>query len=174
MKVLFLDVDGVLNSERSFLARAGKLKGMEKLEDDFFVRMTKTTIDPIAVELINRICDELDVKLVISSSHRGHFPDDEQKLTNMRHYFDALGIHGSKHIIGWTARLWGDRGTEIAAWVNDHPEITHYAIVDDSSDMLESQLPFFIHVDGSKGFSAENYRDTCMLFGRHDFEHVFL
>jgi hypothetical protein len=167
LKILFLDVDGVLNSERSFLAGGARLRAWTNSNDPYFVKITKCTIDPIACELVNRICAEIDVKIVISSTHRMHFTDSPEKLQQLKDYFGELGI-GPDFIIDWTLRLHTRRGEEIREWLLRHPEVTHYVIFDDSADMLEEQMEYFIHVDAGQGLSAQNYRDATRLFGRED------
>lgn len=37
-----------------------------------------------------------------------------------------------------------ERGHEIQDWIDDHPEITHYVILDDDNDMLQSQRNNFV------------------------------
>jgi hypothetical protein len=169
MKILFLDVDGVLNSERSFLAGGPRIRAYEQQnpDDPYYVKITTCTIDPIAVDLVNRVCRELDVQIVVSSTHRQHFPDGPAKLMQMKAYFEQLGIHG-EFIIDWTPKLNTIRGIEIQDWLNRHPEVTHYVILDDSSDMLPEQMEYFVHCDGGLGVSAQNYRDMTRLFGRED------
>ena len=176
MKILFLDVDGVLNSERSFRAAKGRLAVCENQDDPYYRKITKCTIDPVACALIDRICSEGGVKIVISSTHRKHFNDGPEKLAQLNSYFQFLGL--STEIVGWTDSLGvpGDtqeerasfyaclKGHEIQKWLDEHPEVTHYAIIDDSSDMLPEQLQNFVRTNGMDGMSTKNYLDLQILF----------
>lgn len=163
MKVIFLDVDGVLNSVRSMVALHRKDAGYRH---DF--------IDPIAVALINRLTDITGAKLVISSTHRKHIPDplgNGRCLVAMQKYFDNFGITGK--VIGYTpCSSTGHRGTEINEWIcneREHSdELTHYVIIDDDSDMLESQMPFFVKTNAYEGFGYHNYKDTLRILGCED------
>jgi hypothetical protein len=56
------------------------------------------------------------------------------------------------------------RGAEIKAYLEEHPEITYYIIVDDEEDMLPEQLDHFICTDGNTGFGLT---DLCK------FERIF-
>lgn len=44
------------------------------------------------------------------------------------------------------------RGEEIKAYLNEHPEIDEYIIVDDEDDLLPEQRQKFIQTDGYVGF----------------------
>ena len=168
MKILFLDLDGVLNSERSFLAGQTRLREYTDKDDPYFLKITTCTIDPIACDLVNRICRNMDVKIVVSSTHRKHFPDTSEKLSLLKNYFDKLGVNG-EHVIDWTLNLNTIRGEEIREWLLRHPETTQSVILDDSCDMLPEQLATnFVRCDSAVGMTAQNYRDVMTMFGYRD------
>ena len=165
MNILFLDVDGVLNSERSFLAGNHRIKQyeIENPDDPYWQKITMCTIDPVAVEIVNRICDKCNVSIVISSTHRKHFPDTDNKLILMKNYFEALGIK-REYVVGWTESLNAIRGIEIKEWLDRHENVMNYVILDDSSDMMPEQMPFFVRCDGLVGVSSGNYFQMMKLF----------
>ena len=150
MKVLFLDIDGVLNSDRSFLAY--KLNAVLNVEPN---EQVYNVIDPIAVNLLNLVLRH-DVKVVVSSTHRKFHPE----LPALRNYLVELGVRGD--VIGATVDGWqlkwedGRRGAEIQEWLDRHPHVTHFAILDDDSDMLDHHAPNFVHIDGRVGLSTHN------------------
>jgi hypothetical protein len=166
MNVVFLDVDGVLNSERSFLAGGARVKQytLDNPDDPYWLKITRCTIDPVAIDLVNRICDKCDAKLVISSTHRKHFKDADDKLALMQDYFYKLGLRRNL-VIGWTESLHTIRGIEIQEWLERHPEVNNYVILDDSSDMLPEQMEFFVRCDGKVGVSSENYFQMLRILG---------
>ena len=55
----------------------------------------------------------------------------------------------------------GIRGKEIQTYLDAHPEITNYVIIDDDRDMLPSQFQHFCHVNRTKGFTRQKYK-FCM------------
>jgi hypothetical protein len=126
-KVLFLDIDGVLNSHRTAIA-FGSMFGVDKL-------------DPIAVKLVRGIVDAADACVVLSSSWR------------LIHDFRELGKQLDLPIIDKTPSMLGPRGREIKAWLDGHPECTQYAIVDDDGDMLPEQMPYFVKTHMHDGFT---------------------
>lgn len=113
MRVLFLDIDGVLNSEKyaRSLAKGGMLG-----------------IDPEAVRILDEILEATGAKIVLSSTWR-LYPDlraDVRK--NVGEFIDVTKSLRS-----------GFRGDEIREWLERHPEVTEYAILDDDSDFYADQ-----------------------------------
>jgi hypothetical protein len=166
MKVIFLDIDGVLNSGRSVIAFAYKAK--EETNEPYGVRFAKATVDPVSVGLLNRVLRDFDAKIVLSSTHRSHF-DEPNKLQKIQEYLTSLGVEGDR-CIGFTPSLHTIRGIEIQAWINNNPrhQIKNMIILDDSSDFLPSQKEFHVHCEGGNGISEENYHQMTRLFGRED------
>lgn len=126
MKVLFLDIDGVLNSEQSaiYWNRQGKDNGGLSRGNTYYC--------PIAVSNLQSILEEIpDLKIVVSSTWRlGETVESMQELL-----FKSAGIE--KHrVIGLTPALPGERGDEIQNWLdNSSPSVERFVIVDDNSDM---------------------------------------
>lgn len=143
-KVLFLDVDGVLNSTKSLVAFGNyPMPKVDAREKELF--------DLTSVELIKKVCKDTNTKIVLSSSWR-NCEDWEFVLKGL------LGLD----IIDITPTIYdGDRGwfrgNEIKAWLTEHPEVTKYAIVDDNNDFLEEQEEFFVQTNATNGLSYNDY-----------------
>lgn len=136
-KVLFLDIDGVLNSHRSCLAFRGYPHGFDK-ED-----MAK--FDHVAVSLIRRLCKEVDCSIVLSSSWR------------IIHQVIEVANGLDLPIFDRTPSSSGPRGAEIKEWLVLHPEVTTYAIVDDDSDMMDEQAANFVRTNTNEGLTLNDY-----------------
>lgn len=147
MKVIFLDIDGVLNSFRTAHAYDGYPSS--RSEYDKF--------DDVAVTLIRDLCVKNDIKVVLSSTWR--LDKNWKKLENTL----KIPLLDRTPYLSVSTRV--DRGREIAIWLEDHPEVTVYAIIDDDSDMLEEQKPFFVHTCYKNGFSYDNYEQLRKIFG---------
>lgn len=143
-KILFLDIDGVLVSRRSGVAFNG-FPNPRKHQDKF---------DFVAIGLIRKICQQ-GVDIVLSSSWRKGKGDE---------YKDLLGLP----IIDRTPVVNGVRGDEIAEWINKNREPDKWAIVDDSSDMRQDQIPHFVHVDGNNGLLLHDYKRLCAILDIHE------
>lgn len=127
MNVIFLDVDGVLTSAR--------VDGFQ-------------TFDKYAVEFVNFICQKAPCKVVISSTWRSMGGGEE--------FFK--GFFGENLHEDWstTFKRMGERGKEIQEWLDRHPETENYLILDDDSDMLDSQKENFIKTDTYNGLLFEH------------------
>ena len=114
MKVLFLDIDGVCNCQKSF---------MQRTESD--------PIDKHMARRVRQIVEDTGCVVVLSSSWR-LYPDLRSKVKHM--VCDFVDVTPD---LGLT-----DRGNEVQAWLAEHPEVERYAILDDSSDFHKDQ-PLF-------------------------------
>lgn len=174
MKVLFLDIDGVLNSELYYKSRLKnklnfkffKFFGLKKLYHWLIDAHNKESwllsqIDEICVKLLNHVVEETGCKIVISSTWR--------KTNGGWKYLQTLlekkGFIGE--VIGETPVLWTERGKEILDWISKTPSVTNYVIVDDDSDFSDKQkLKHFVWCDPYCGFSPNTaYKCKWMLNG---------
>ena len=152
-KICFLDIDGVLNSinffeEKSLSKRWQELKG--KYENKH-IAIGLASIDPKAVELLNKLTEATRAKIVVSSSWRGD--------SALQTIFTLAGIQES--IYGETPRLYSRyRGQEIQQWLDKH-KCDKYVILDDDLDFFDSQLPYFVHTDWRVGLT-ENDMNKAM------------
>ena len=97
MKVIFLDVDGVLNSDEYFdKVRNLKIKGIEN------------QIDVEKIKLLKKAVDETGAKVVLSSSWR--FTLNEQPLRDLLSRY-GIGVYSRTPYIDW------ERGLEIKKWL---------------------------------------------------------
>lgn len=130
MKVIFLDFDGVLNSQDFFKKLEGKIRNEE---DE--VRYWATMIDPDAVKILNTIVETTGAKIVVSSTWRLL-----NTLTRLREILCLKGFRFPEVIFDKTPNhvesgMRHRRGNQIQMWLNKHPEVEKYVIIDDDSDM---------------------------------------
>lgn len=140
MKVIFLDMDGVLNTNRTILLRE---KFVEL--DDIVIGFNQ--LDKEAVAQLNRVTDETGAKIVISSSWRIGCAKPERFNVLVKH-LQEQGVKGQvigrtpidteyspKTPAGYTLFTALPRGKEIQLWLNANPGVEKFVIVDDMSDM---------------------------------------
>lgn len=168
MRVIFLDMDGVLNSE-AFLLKldvAHRALGhadpvRPKSETTCVCYRLERQVDDEAVGRLNRLIAATGAKVVISSSWR--------KLLDPAELLAILVNHGFVgEIIGETPR--GDepelralyeypqhyyRGYEIGFWLRQHPEVERFVILDDGSDM-EMHTHRLVQTDAQEGLLDEH------------------
>lgn len=165
MNLIFLDIDGVLNSS-SYAKKNYEETGKMLFMYDF--------IDPSRVELLHSFLKKHndDVGLVISSSWRDNTLNDTIQFFEEHELVAPL----SKYIVGITPRLYdGVRGDEIDWFLNSVGKqfakeflcIDRFCIVDDEDDMLEYQFDKFVHVDGYVGLTESDIdKIEKLLYGR--------
>lgn len=130
MKILFLDIDGVLNHHDWWRRR-------EELPDDSsaFDRYLHD-LDPVAVGYLNEIIEATKAKVVISSTWRMH-----SSLSDLRGLLKKAGFVGD--LIDKTPRIPAHRGREIQLWLDEAIlNVESFVILDDDDDMehLSSRL----------------------------------
>lgn len=148
-RILFLDIDGVLNSTRTIIAHNGQCGGAV----DNFAQY----LDPIAIKLLRSLSDQ-SVTFVLSSTWRHRIRNKEDLET----FSKELGIP----IHSTTPTCSGERGLEIQRWFVERdfdPERVRYVIVDDDDDMLAEQRACLVQTDGEEGFLYEDYLLTCKI-----------
>lgn len=139
MKVIFLDIDGVLNSIQFRKKLYKKYKDTGKWDID---------IDSNQVKMLKEIIDKSggsdEVKVVLSSSWRKHFAEVNGKMYPKDNTGKDCVSAFSKHDIVLYSRTGdskdGNRGKEITEWIDTHNNlnITHYLVIDDEIlDILE-------------------------------------
>ncbi len=148
MKIIFLDIDGVMNSERFY-------HKTPNFEWDMFC--------PYSVILLNKLTDETNAKIVVSSSWRKN--NSVEELSTL---FKKNGITGdvysSTHVLFYkNCDHSVSRGNEIQLWLSQYPETEQYVILDDDSDMLYNQRKNFVHVNPVKGFVKKDYNKALKI-----------
>lgn len=168
LRIVFLDVDGVICSMRSHFAFGDKGGLM-------------LAWDVTCCQMIRRICAKNNFKIVISSTWR--YGSDKLKVLD--YYLALYGL--IDHCYKYPDRITGaervkvtdewrtprfpyvagkTRGLEIQNWLSRHPEVTEYLIFDDDSDFLDEQKPFHIKTDTDEGFSSKNFMDCYAIIDK--------
>lgn len=115
-KVIFLDIDGVLNSHTTPV-KNGKV----------------WLLDPILVARLNRVFTSVpDAEIVLSSSWRYA---EKKGVIDINRLLKEVGYTGPK-IVHMTPDGEEERGHEIQAWLDEHPETKKFVILDDDDDMV--------------------------------------
>lgn len=149
MKIIFLDIDGVLNSTPPSIIKNNWLKKYNSFE----IEMKISGLDSDLVSNLKYVIDQTDCKIVFSSSwryYKDHFivgPDWRKFLSEMLNVSMDIFIDNIPDLVfcdGWTS---GDnytrrRGEEINIWLenNSNYDIDAYCIVDDVIDDIISVI----------------------------------
>lgn len=145
-KVLFLDIEGVLNSWRSSIAFGGMPFNI--------IGKDRAMFDEVAIGLIARICEAAGAQVILSSSWR------------QEGYWDRIGPALGLPIVDRTPSILGGcRGDEIAAWLGEHPGVACYAVLDDMAEAGAGHQGRFIRTSMKEGFTYANAEKLAELLG---------
>ena len=165
MKVLFLDFDGVLNTDKARAERNEKgLPTCDKYEELF---------DEEAVENLRLILDSVpDVLIVVESAWKEALGG----ISTLRRMWKDRGMPGK--IYGITkdgdniadllevdlsdfenlAKVMGEgKGRGVRNWLDEHARgDCRYCIIDDVNEFLPEQIPFLVSPDSRIGLTEED------------------
>lgn len=130
MKVIFLDIDGVLNV-------------IGQGHDEYGQIFHKHLMDNL-----KRIIDETGAKIVISSSWRLSGLLAMQEMWKKRELAGEVIDVTPNLTYGAGLKSSTPRGKEIQTWI-DNNKIESYVILDDDTDMLPSQADYFVQCSGN-------------------------
>lgn len=151
MKVIFLDIDGVMNSTEEMIA----------LYNQYGSSIDNTLPSPAKCKLLKQLVDETGAKVVLSSSWRLSLNAIQKLIDLFESYnlvlsgFTCHEVESKKfkntlyedikpryqHTIGDFGTYIEDRGAEIAAWLLDHPKVSNFVILDDEDSDIKAWFP---------------------------------
>ncbi len=144
MKVIFLDIDGVLNTEVFTRATYAIAKRVNKSIYDIIMDEYGHYFDPMAVDMLGHIIKETGAKIVVSSTWRA------SGLNVMQTMWEIRDLPGE--VIDITCFMNTERGEEIAEWLRAN-QVDSYVIIDDDSDMLPEQFTNFVQTNPAYGIT---------------------
>ena len=110
MKVIFLDVDGVLNSDEYF----DKIRNLD-------IQGIEREVDIEKIKLLKKGIDKTGAKVVLSSSWR--YTKYAQYLKELLSNYDIY--------VDSTPFIENERGLEIKKWLSDNQDVEDFVILDD-------------------------------------------
>ena len=154
MKVIFLDIDGVLNSDEYF----DRIEGLN-------MQGIENQVDVEKIKLIKKAVEETGAKVVLSSSWR--YKRNAQYLKQLLFEHDIF--------VDSTPYLNNERGIEIKEWLKEHPDTEDFVILDDEvfdsyDEELMKKLIKMSDKSGKKefgdGLQLENIEEIVQRFRR--------
>ena len=146
-KIIFLDIDGVINSMSGLYMRGGQSIM------DLYVEH---------IQVLKWILDKTDARIVISSTWRIGMTVEE-----LKRMFYNYGLP-SRYIIDKTPRFTGEqRGFEIKHWLdNCDVDVESFVVLDDDSDM-DAVRDNFVQTKHDYGLTyVEGFKAVEMLNGK--------
>lgn len=159
MNVVFLDFDGVINIPYWYKDKNGEWRTKYNYPSDGCVNHFQ------AIQWVSHFCQKHGYDIVISSTWR-MCENDEFNCTQC--LYDS-GLRKDIKILGKTPYLSGKhRGDEISQYLSEHPEIDHYLIFDDDSDMTV-HMDKLVKCDCVVGFTLNQYNYAVSLHKAFDY-----
>jgi len=130
MKVIFLDIDGVLNNINDNIT-SGEILDISTL-------FSESDIDIIFIKRLNQIINKTNAKVVISSSWRKSnrtklgLSIDELKAVFKNKEFKGEIIDFTPHLYRTKNGICQDRIDEIQYWLDHNLNVKNFVILDDS------------------------------------------
>lgn len=131
MRVIFLDVDGVLNSSRD--------------------RFSTELVSEYHFDFLKELVDATNAKIVLSSSWRIGFNAMRQPEQNLLAKLESRGLD----IYDFTPVMTGTRGDEIREWLATNP-VDSFVILDDEADMEEFRETNLVQTDMNVGLQESD------------------
>ena len=154
MRVIFLDIDGVMNSENHIR----ELIELEK-ENKAIIRDTwdwpyEGTILPLKriieetgaivvcsstwryrrIPLLNKIFEPYGFQIIDKTCHGVYLKDVAEMGFDPKKCYSVHEYSNGKPSEKWTS----DRGAEIAYWLKEHPDVDSFVILDDDVEDIDS------------------------------------
>lgn len=178
MKVIFLDIDGVLNHEEWYkkpeVIAMSKRPGFKGSEKEYH-------FDPESWKWVQKLIDETNAKIVLSSSWRWYDLQstiDDFKGTafqpildnlvgvtpallsrcrgeEIRRFFDIVTGNITQNLPGFKAFLLNH---PLETITKTHQTIDAYVIIDDASDVTKEQKSHLVQVDSWVGMQEADYK----------------
>lgn len=156
VKYIFLDFDGVLNTEQyqAELSVAGK-----PTSDEY-----GPLFDPKAVERLAIIVEKSKAKIVITSSWR-HIHDED----TLNELWEKRGLPGKIYRVLRSNKENESRGEEIQRFLDPCKQnFTPYVIIDDINEFLPDQLSHVIITNPVKGISKNDVEKAILILNALD------
>jgi hypothetical protein len=182
MKVIFLDIDGVLNCSPSNSEwddygypppyHNGLIATLKQCWNENMVNSDEWKVTNERVRWVQRCVDNFKLfeatgaYVVISSTWRVSF-EEETAFKVFQEMFKLYDIN--MKIIGFTPVTFkGFRGDEVETWLLNHPEVTSFVILDDMPDFKPEQFKNFVQTDSRIGLTEENVLQAISILNSVD------
>lgn len=140
MRVIFLDFDGVLNTYSYMFLTDGDAPELG--------------LDPKRVAYVNEIIQRTGAVVVLSTAWR--YDNTQFALECMLRKRGLVG-----EVVGMTPEpeehvTYKPREVEVQAWLDKHPEVESFVVLDDLDGQFNSMKDRFVNTDPSRGLTPEH------------------
>ena len=153
MKVIFLDIDGVLNSHNYVAASGGR----------------GVIIDPTRMILLKQIVDATGAEIVLSTSWREHWEKDESLCDESGRQINRIFEKYGLKILDKTPKLRIGREIEIEEWMKEQKGIENFVVLDDKILSDRFMMGHFIKTsEYYDGLDEADVRKAIEILGKKE------
>lgn len=165
VRIVFLDIDGVLNSHALWARMRKEGRDLSDINN---------RIDPDAVKRVNRLCVENDADVVVSSTLRlnNSRPRLQRLLRERGFKRQIIGVTPDFTVRTSPGGIWmaNERGYEIQGWLDDNAkagryDVVSFVILDDDADMAHL-ADRHIKTDVEVGFTDADVGRAATILSR--------
>ena len=164
MRVIFLDVDGVLNN-LNFLYEQFRRSNIPNIKG----------LDNNNLKALQKLVELTDAKLILSSTWRSYFDDNLKPLNNDHNpgkdLIKKLNEYNLK-LTGKTSETLEYKGFPrsyvIKKWLDEHPEVDSFVIIDDNAIMGEFTYTNLVEVDKTVGLTMNDVIKAVTILKRQE------
>ena len=153
MNIIFLDIDGVLNTSHF------ALKDYKNKYGGYLI------IDREKVKILKQICDLTNASVVLSTGWKYILDEDLKALDDNGKFLLEIFKENEIPLIGKTKTIPKDLGDgrilqywkeyEIIDYLERHKEVKHFCIIDDEEKGLESLLDYLIKTKDYQAYEKD-------------------
>ena len=159
--IVFLDIDGVVNHHILYDARRHRAEGARTDAQEH-----AAWIDPACVARVQALCDRTGAAVVVSSSWR-EIVGLPATVAALRHHgftTDVLGGTPTEAAVGARIVLALSRWQEIRAWLDEHPEVDRFVVLDDAADSTPAEV--YVKTDIAVGIADADVERAVSILTR--------
>ena len=165
MKIIFLDVDGVLNSDRYMASQKfnEEIRGYKDMWE-VINKVPHTHLDPAAIKLLNTLVEQSGAEVVLSSTWRLRFTLDEMN--------EMLASRGAKFtIVNKTPparRFRSYRGEEVRDYLKSLEEQPESFVILDDIDQFPLLKDNFVRTTERDGLTETHVQKALDILNKKD------
>lgn len=159
MRVVFLDIDGVLNDLGWLYHSNDHIKPYIRGS----LHHSKASLSPGCVRLFNHLHEKYPFHIVLISAWRS-----KHTIEEMRRVFSTINAPLLEYLPNEHTYSNSSRGLQIKKWLQEHPEVSSYLILEDEPDERMDRTNLVQPSRELGGFNFRNMQEAFEVFQKQE------
>lgn len=157
MKIVFLDIDGVLNSATYFWSKEYLDETAQLTDAELMMLEHPSNLDPVALQMINHIVKESGAEVVLSSSHR--------MKRSIEEWTTLMQKRGATFKITDRTPKFSDatKGTEILSFIKSMRNRPDSIVILDDHNEMENLKKYLVLTDAKFGITMGDVEKALQI-----------